>query len=187
MCLLLRAEGKKTFSCIFIFRPINQEDFERMGFFVDPKINITGATTSGSLLANPALVGLDECARLAGKSMRHFIQSDLQLLLSVGAREVFDSEAHREGPLEPFATEQLTAATTCAHRESLHWLGDRLDVYFRFNMPVVRGLRLHPSSSHSLSDIISIALEYITDEKFFDLKRAAKILACNYKSREGCS
>ncbi|CDJ57632.1 patatin-like phospholipase domain-containing protein, putative [Eimeria maxima] len=164
-------------------RPIRPEDLTSMGFFVEPPVRLTGATSTDALAANPTLAGLDECARLAHKPLRSFIQSDLQLLVSLGAREFFTTPAARRGPLEPFATEGLTAATMCGHREVLHWLADRLDVYFRFNMPVVGGIRLSPTNPIGLTDLMAVASEYITDEKFFEMKKTAKILAHSVKAR----
>ncbi|CDI74488.1 patatin-like phospholipase domain-containing protein, putative [Eimeria praecox] len=154
-----------------------------------PAVRLTGATSTDALASNPTLAGLDECARLAHKPLRNFIQSDLQLLVSLGAREFFSTPSARQGPLvhnenkEPFATEGLTAATMSGHREVLHWLADRLDVYFRFNMPVVGNIRLSPSNPFGLTDLMAVASEYITDEKFFEMKKAAKILAHSLKAR----
>ncbi|XP_026193403.1 uncharacterized protein LOC34624468 [Cyclospora cayetanensis] len=164
-------------------RAIRPEDFKSMGFSVEPSIKLTGATTAGALAANPTLVGLDECSRLVHKPLRSFIQSDLQLVASFGARECFGFPSTRQEAMEPFATESLTAATTCTHRETLHWLADRLDVYFRFNIPLVRGVVLSPLDPQGLMDLMAIATEYITDEKFFEVKKAAKILACHLRAR----
>ncbi|CDJ69553.1 patatin-like phospholipase domain-containing protein, putative [Eimeria necatrix] len=164
-------------------RPIRPADLEGMGFFVEPKVCLTGSTSTNALAANPTLAGLEECARLAHKPLRSFIHSDLQLLVSLGARKFLTTSSVRQGPLEPFATEGLTTATLFAHREALHWLADRLDVYFRFNMPVVGDISLSPTNPHGLTKILSVASEYITDEKFFEMKKAAKILAHNIKAR----
>lgn len=59
--------------CCADFRAIGPEDFTSMGYFVEPKISLTGATTAGSLAANPVLAGLEECARLVHKPLQCFI------------------------------------------------------------------------------------------------------------------
>lgn len=50
-------------------------------------------------------------------------------------------------------------------------------------MPVVRGIRLSPANPFGLSDLMAVASEYITDEKFFEMKKTAKILAHNLKAK----
>lgn len=50
-------------------------------------------------------------------------------------------------------------------------------------MPVVGDISLSPTNPHGLTKILSVASEYITDEKFFEMKKAAKILAHNIKAR----
>lgn len=54
-------------------RPIRPADLEGMGFFVEPKVCLTGSTSTNALAANPTLAGLEECARLAHKPLRSFI------------------------------------------------------------------------------------------------------------------
>lgn len=54
---------------------------------------------------------------------------------------------------------------------------------FRFNVPLLRGIRLTPTDPQGLMDLLTVSLEYITDEKFFELKKAAKILAYHFKAR----
>ena len=41
---------------------------------MEPPVRLTGATSTDALAANPTLAGLDECARLAHKPLRSFIQ-----------------------------------------------------------------------------------------------------------------
>ena len=45
-----------------------------MGFSVEPVVCLSGATSTDALASNPTLAGLDECARLAHKPLRGFIQ-----------------------------------------------------------------------------------------------------------------
>lgn len=50
-------------------------------------------------------------------------------------------------------------------------------------MPVVGGIRLSPTNPIGLTDLMAVASEYITDEKFFEMKKTAKILAHSVKAR----
>lgn len=59
----------------------------------------------------------------------------------------------------------------------------RLYVVIRFNMPLLRSIRLTLENPQALSDLVTVALEYVTDEKFFEMKKAAKILAHHCKNR----
>lgn len=59
--------------CVLFCRAIEPEDLSSMGFSVEPKVSLMGATTADALAANPTLTGLDECARLVHKPLRSFI------------------------------------------------------------------------------------------------------------------
>lgn len=56
-------------------------------------------------------------------------------------------------------------------------------VLVRFNVPLVPDIKLTTQDPEGLVSLLTVALEYITDEKFFELKKAAKILAYEYRSR----
>eukprot|EP00916_Digyalum_oweni_P006275 GHVL01010839.1.p1 GENE.GHVL01010839.1~~GHVL01010839.1.p1 ORF type:complete len:529 (-),score=67.41 GHVL01010839.1:1684-3270(-) len=153
------------------------EELETIGITQDSSMQLV----DGAIVANnPAFIAMEECARLCNKQLAQFIEEDLDLLVSVGTGTVpIQATCKAGGPASALQivvnSYQLLTSSTNVHRDIVHWLPDRADTYFRFSVPGLGGLNLDAADQVDL--IQQATSEYMADEKHYDIKRLAKLIA----------
>lgn len=160
------------------------EELEKMGLLMVPEVQLC----DGAMMANnPTMVALEEAARLGGKKLRQFIESDLQCVLSVGTGQptLRQTIERGSGTVSTFqillnSTHLLTSATS-THRDVLHWMADHEENYYRFNVPGIGDIPLDAIDKSSFDIILKATNDYLTDEKYFDMRRLTDLLASRYR------
>lgn len=71
----------------------------------------------------------------------------------------------------------LLTSSTNVHRDVLHWLGDHEEKYFRFNTPGIGDIPLDAVEKSSYDLIVKATNDYLSDEKYYDIKRLVKKLS----------
>ncbi|CEM22014.1 unnamed protein product [Vitrella brassicaformis CCMP3155] len=168
------------------------EELEAMGIHIEPQVHLVDGAMKAN---NPAFVALEECARLCGKQLSHFIEEDLDILVSIGTGQpgmkLTQGESAKNTQASTFQivmnSSHLLTSSTNVHREVLHWLADQDDMYFRFNVPGIGDIPLDSSDKRHIDLIRKATVEYILDEKFYDVKRLARRLANRLLARASAS
>ncbi|KAF8819651.1 phospholipase, patatin family protein, partial [Cardiosporidium cionae] len=156
------------------------DDIENMGFCIEPKVHLVDGAMK---VNNPAMVALEEAARMTDKSVAHFIEEDLDLLVSVGTgqepiRLTQSNSSSKASTLEIILNAgHLLTSTNFTHREVLNLMADTEGTYWRFNTPYIGQIPLDCNDSLQIDLIAKATSSYLMDEKFFDIKRLAKLLA----------
>ncbi|CAD2097053.1 phospholipase A2, putative [Plasmodium vinckei] len=163
----------------------NEEDFKKYGFNIKPEIHLVDGALKAS---NPALIALEECARLNNKALPNFIHDDLDTLVSIGTghspMKLTKSGNDSTKTASTFeilinSTHLLTRAND-THREVLHWLSEKENTYFRFNVPYIGDINIDSRNTDDFDFISKSTLDYLTDEKYYDIKCLVRKLANNY-------
>eukprot|EP01068_Selenidium_serpulae_P013672 Selendium_serpulae@DN5989_c1_g2_i3.p1 len=164
----------------------NVDELEALGLKITPQVQFV----DGALKANnPAMVALNEAARLVGKNIPNFIEEDLDMMVSVGTGQ--PSTKRTSAPDTKNATTfqilvssaHLMMSSQQTHREVQSLFAqivDEHDAYFRFNSTGVADIPIDAANDTTLDLITKATTDYLTDEKFFDVKRVAKRLAERY-------
>lgn len=157
----------------------NPQELESMGFIIHPEVQLCDGAMKAN---NPTMVALEEAARLTGKRLQHFIHSDLGVLVSVGTGQpTLKQTIDKTGSVSTFQilmnSAHLLTSSTTVHRDVLHWMDDYEDRYFRFNVPGIGDTPLDSCSKSSYDIIIKATNDYLTDEKYYDVKRLVHQLA----------
>eukprot|EP00923_Selenidium_pygospionis_P039886 GHVN01069155.1.p1 GENE.GHVN01069155.1~~GHVN01069155.1.p1 ORF type:complete len:647 (+),score=129.00 GHVN01069155.1:854-2794(+) len=140
---------------------------------------------------NPSLMALEEAAMLEGKSLSLFVKEDLQLMVSMGSGQASLSRNPQAAKLSNGVEKRqsLNSMLSCqdVHREvqELFWYDD--DVYYRFNVTGIADLPIDANKRERVNLIIKATLDYLTDEKFFDVKRVAIRLADRWRYHWGAT
>ncbi|SOS76267.1 phospholipase A2, putative [Plasmodium sp. gorilla clade G1] len=160
------------------------EDIKKLGINIKPEIHLVDGALKAS---NPALIALEECARLNNKNLSTFIKEDLDTLVSIGTGQV-PTKLTQSGASSKSAstfeilinsTHLLTRAND-THREVLQRLADRENTYFRFNVPHIGDIEIDSQDVRDFDLISKATQDYLFDEKFYEIKRLAHKLANNY-------
>ncbi|SOV10368.1 phospholipase A2, putative [Plasmodium sp. DRC-Itaito] len=160
------------------------EDIKKLGINIKPEIHLVDGALKAS---NPALIALEECARLNNKNLSTFIKEDLDTLVSIGTGQV-PTKLTQSGTSSKSAstfeilinsTHLLTRAND-THREVLQRLADRENTYFRFNVPHIGDIEIDSQDVRDFDLISKATQDYLFDEKFYEIKRLAHKLANNY-------
>ncbi|ETB57105.1 hypothetical protein YYC_04941 [Plasmodium yoelii 17X] len=163
----------------------NEDDFKTYGFNIKPEIHLVDGALKAS---NPALIALEECARLNNKALPNFIHDDLDTLVSIGT-------GHSPMKLTKSGNDSSKTASTFeilinsahlltrandTHREVLHWLSEKENTYFRFNVPYIGDINIDSRNTDDFDFISKSTRDYLTDEKYYDIKYLVRKLANNY-------
>lgn len=163
----------------------NEDDFKKYGFNIKPEIHLVDGALKAS---NPALIALEECARLNNKALPNFIHDDLDTLVSIGT-------GHSPMKLTKSGNDSSKTASTFeilinsahlltrandTHREVLHWLSEKENTYFRFNVPYIGDINIDSRNTNDFDFISKSTRDYLTDEKYYDIKYLVRKLANNY-------
>ncbi|CRG95390.1 phospholipase A2, putative [Plasmodium gallinaceum] len=160
------------------------DDIKKLGIKVKPEIHLVDGALKAS---NPALIALEECARLNNKNLSTFIKEDLDTLVSIGTGQLptkLTQSASSSKSASTFeilinSTHLLTRAND-THREVLQWLADRENTYFRFNVPNIGDIDIDSQDIKDFDLIAKATQDYLFDEKYYEIKRLANKLANNY-------
>eukprot|EP00920_Eleutheroschizon_duboscqi_P028847 GHVT01070085.1.p1 GENE.GHVT01070085.1~~GHVT01070085.1.p1 ORF type:complete len:1291 (+),score=286.98 GHVT01070085.1:1390-5262(+) len=159
------------------------EELQDMGLNLEPKVHLV----DGAMLANnPSIICLEEAARLSGKPMGQFIDEDLDLLVAVGTGHVpirlTQSETTQSASTLQILLNapHILTSSNSTHREVLHWLAGHDDTYYRFNTPQIGDIPLDSVNPLHLDLIAKATSDYLTDEKFNDVRRIARKLSRRY-------
>eukprot|EP00916_Digyalum_oweni_P015204 GHVL01024846.1.p1 GENE.GHVL01024846.1~~GHVL01024846.1.p1 ORF type:complete len:601 (+),score=60.52 GHVL01024846.1:122-1924(+) len=149
------------------------EELADMGVTTDGSIQLV----DGALKANnPAFVALEEAARLSHKTVSQFVESDLSLLGSLPVRLSRESGSARTLDIVLNFTHLITASMNI-HQEIVQFMPDGWDKYFRFNVPGIGDIPLDSHKKTHLDIIQRETVQYLADEKHYDIKRLARSLA----------
>ncbi|CAA9986760.1 phospholipase, putative [Plasmodium knowlesi strain H] len=162
----------------------SSEDMKDLGFHIKPEIHLVDGALKAS---NPALIALEECARLNNKNLSSFIKEDLDTIVSIGTGKSPTKLTQSAASGKSASTFEiiinsahlLTRANE-THREVLQWLSDRENTYFRFNVPNIGDINIDSQDVRDFDIIAKATRDYLFDEKFYEIKRLAHKLANNY-------
>ncbi|GAW79516.1 phospholipase A2 [Plasmodium gonderi] len=162
----------------------SSEDIKNLGFLIKPEIHLVDGALKAS---NPALIALEECARLNNKNLSSFIKEDLDTLVSIGTGKS-PTKLTQSGASGKSASTfeillnsaHLLTRANETHREVLQWLSGRDNTYFRFNVPNIGDINIDSQDVRDFDIISKATRDYLFDEKFYEIKRLAHKLANNY-------
>ncbi|ANQ06552.1 Phospholipase [Plasmodium coatneyi] len=162
----------------------SSEDIKDLGFHIKPEIHLVDGALKAS---NPALIALEECARLNNKNLSAFIKEELDTIVSIGTgksptkltQSVASGKSASTFEIILNSGHLLTRANE-THREVLQWLSDRENTYFRFNVPNIGDIDIDSQDVRDFDLIAKATRDYLFDEKFYEIKRLAHKLANNY-------
>ncbi|CAG9482614.1 phospholipase A2, putative [Plasmodium vivax] len=162
----------------------SSEDIKNLGFHIKPEIHLVDGALKAS---NPALIALEECARLSNKNLSAFIKEELDTLVSIGTGKS-PTKLTQSGASGKSASTfeillnsaHLLTRANETHREVLQWLSDRENTYFRFNVPNIGDIDIDSQDVRDFDIIAKATRDYLFDEKFYEIKRLAHKLANNY-------
>ncbi|EUD66820.1 hypothetical protein C922_02805 [Plasmodium inui San Antonio 1] len=162
----------------------SSEDIKDLGFHIKPEIHLVDGALKAS---NPALIALEECARLSNKNLSAFIKEELDTLVSIGTGK-YTTKLTQSGTSGKSASTfeillngaHLLTRANETHREVLQWLSERQNTYFRFNVPNIGDINIDSQDVRDFDIIAKATRDYLFDEKFYEIKRLAHKLANNY-------
>uniref|UniRef100_A0A0G4GFE2 PNPLA domain-containing protein n=1 Tax=Chromera velia CCMP2878 TaxID=1169474 RepID=A0A0G4GFE2_9ALVE len=178
-----------TASAPTYLKGMRSEDLEELGISVQPQVHLVdGALTAN----NPARIALEECARLCNKDPIKFVNEDLETLVSIGTGQSFTRLTQQEGTWAPRAPStlqivlnatQLITTARNVHRDLLRDTAEHDNTYFRFNVPGIGDIAIDSVQEKDIDIITRATDEYLTDEKFFEVRKLARKLCFSLQMR----